>query len=56
MTTQSTEIFSMSTVIFPRTYIIATVSAFIILLFSQIPAIKQAYQLSLATATKDWSE
>ena len=56
MATQDTEIFSMSTVIFPRTYIIAAISAFIILLLSHIPAIKQIYRLSLATVTKDWSE
>ena len=51
-----TDIFSMSNIIMPRTYIIAAVSALVILLISQIPAIRQVYRLSLSTATKTWSE
>lgn len=50
------DIFSMTAVIFPRSYIIACVSALVILLVSQIPAIRQVSRLSLPTATKDWSE
>ena len=56
-TSSSTEdIVSMTLTIFPRTYIIAAISAMVILLISQIPAIRQVQKLSLATATKDWSE
>ena len=51
-----TDIMSMSAVIFPRSYIIAASAALVILLVSQIPAIRQIYRLSLPTATKDWSE
>jgi len=51
-----TDIMSMSAVIFPRSYIIAALAALVILVVSQIPAIRQIYRLSLATATKDWSE
>ena len=51
-----TDIMSMSAVIFPRSYAIAASAALVILLVSQIPAIRQIYQLSLPTATKDWSE
>ena len=51
-----TDIMSMSAVIFPRSYVIAASAALVILLVSQIPAIRQIYRLSLPTATKDWSE
>jgi len=51
-----TDIMSMSAVIFPRSYAIAASAALVILLVSQIPAIRQIYRLSLPTATKDWSE
>jgi len=50
------DIFSMTAVIFPRSYIIACVSALVILLVSQIPAIRQVSRMSLPTTTKDWSE
>lgn len=50
------DIFSMTAIIFPRSYIIACVSALVILLVSQIPAIRQVSRMSLPTATKDWSE
>ncbi len=56
MSMYETDLFSMSAVIFPRSYIIAALSAVLILLVSQIPAIRQIYRLSLPTATKDWSE
>ena len=50
------DIFSMTAIIFPRSYIIACVSALVILLVSQIPAIRHVSRMSLPTATKDWSE
>ena len=56
MSMYETDMFSMSAVIFPRSYIIATLGALVILFVSQIPAIRQIYRLSLPTATKDWSE
>ncbi len=42
--------------LFPRTYIIAVLSAVAIMLLSQIPAIRQVQRLSLSTALKDWYE
>ena len=51
-----TDTIAMSAVIFPRSYIIAASVALLILLVSQIPAIRQIYRMSLSTATKDWSE
>lgn len=42
--------------VFPRTYIIAVLSAVAIMLLSQIPAIRQVQRLSLSTALKDWYE
>jgi len=50
------DIYSMSAMVYPRSYIIACVSALIILFVSQIPAIRQVFRLSLPTVTKDWSE
>jgi putative ABC transport system permease protein len=50
------DLFSMSTVILPRSYIIAALAALIILFISQIPPIRQIYRLRLPTVTKDWSE
>jgi putative ABC transport system permease protein len=51
-----TDIFTMSNLILPRSYIIAAISALVILLLSQVPAIRQVYRLSLSTATKTWAE
>jgi putative ABC transport system permease protein len=56
MATSSEDITSITLTIFPRTYIIAVVSALVILLVSQIPAMRQIQRLSLATAIKDWYE
>ena len=56
MSTSTEDVVSITLTIFPRSYIIATISALVILLISQIPAIRQVSNLSLATATKDWSE
>jgi ABC-type antimicrobial peptide transport system permease subunit len=56
MSTSTEDVVSMTLTIFPRTYIIAVISALVILVISQLPAIRQVTHLSLATATKDWSE
>jgi putative ABC transport system permease protein len=56
MSTFDTDILSMSIIILPRSYIIACVSAFIILLLSQFPALQQISHISLPTVTKDWAE
>jgi putative ABC transport system permease protein len=56
MSTSTEDVVSMSLTIFPRTYIIAVIAALVILIVSQLPAIRQVTHLSLATATKDWSE
>jgi len=37
-------------------YIVAIVASVVVLLVSQVPAIRQVLKLKLATATKDWSE
>jgi putative ABC transport system permease protein len=56
MSTFDTDILSMSIIILPRSYIIACVSAFVILLVSQFPALRQISRISLPTVTKDWAE
>jgi putative ABC transport system permease protein len=56
MATSAEDISSISLTIFPRTYIIAIVSALVILIVSQLPAMRQIQRLSLATAIKDWYE
>jgi ABC-type antimicrobial peptide transport system permease subunit len=56
MSTSTEDLVSFTLTIFPRTYIIAIISALVILLISQLPAIRQVTHLSLATATKDWAE
>jgi len=50
------DIMSMPMVIYPRSYVIAGLSAAIILFVSQIPAIRQVCRMSLPTVTKDWAE
>ncbi len=52
----SEETASMPLVIFPRTYIIAACFALVILIVSQLPALRQVNRLSLSTAIKDWYE
>ncbi|MBN1856466.1 MAG: FtsX-like permease family protein [Dehalococcoidia bacterium] len=47
---------SFSAVIYPRSYVIAAVCSIIIMLLSQMPAIKRMTTMSLPTVTKDWSE
>jgi putative ABC transport system permease protein len=56
MAASETDIFSMNLVIYPRSYIVAALFALIILLVSEMPAIRQVFRLSLSTATKDWAE
>ena len=51
-----TDTIALSSVIFTRSYIIAASVALLILLVSQIPAIRQIYRMILFTAIKDWSE
>jgi putative ABC transport system permease protein len=52
----STEMMSMPAVIYPRSFVIATIGTIIILLVSQLPAIRKVTTMSLPTVTKDWSE
>ncbi len=56
MSTSVEDMFSFKLVIMPRTYWFAAVFAVVILLVSQLPAIRRAAGLSLATATKESSE
>ena len=56
LSTFETDIFSLGSIILPRTYVISVVLALIILFISQAPAIRQVYRLSLSTATKTWAE
>jgi hypothetical protein len=46
----------MPAVIYPRSFVIATIGTIIILLVSQLPAIRKVTTMSLPTVTKDWSE
>lgn len=52
----STEIMSMPAIIYPRSYLIAAACSLVILLLSQLPAIRRVCRMSLPTVTKDWSE
>ena len=54
--TEVEDLFSFNLVILPRTYWFAAIFALVMLLISQLPAIRQVTRLSLATATKEWSE
>jgi ABC-type antimicrobial peptide transport system permease subunit len=56
MSTSAEDIVSMSLVIFPRSYILAIGIALLVLIVSQIPAIRSISRQNLATATKEWSE
>ncbi|MCK4222630.1 MAG: ABC transporter permease, partial [Dehalococcoidia bacterium] len=58
MTTASESVDNMAftAIIYPRSYVIAAVCSVIILLVSQMPAIKRMTTMSLPTVTKDWSE
>ncbi len=52
----SEEAMTMNLVIFPQSYAIAIGLALVMLLLSQIPAIRQVRKMSLTTALKDWYE
>jgi putative ABC transport system permease protein len=56
MTQASTEMISMPAIIYTRSYLIAAASSIVILLISQLPAIRRVTTMSLPTVTKDWSE
>jgi len=47
---------SFTAVIYPRSYVIAAVLSVIIMLLSQMPAIKRLTTMSLPTVTKGWAE
>jgi putative ABC transport system permease protein len=48
--------FNFTAIVYPRSYVIAAVLSVVILLVSQIPAIRRMTKMSLPTVTKDWSE
>lgn len=54
--TETMENMSFEAIIYPRSYILAAVCSIIIVLLSQIPAIRRMTKMSLPTVTKDWSE
>ncbi len=54
--TASMENVSFAAVIYPRSYVIAAVLSIIIMLLSQMPAIKRLTTMSLPTVTKGWAE
>jgi putative ABC transport system permease protein len=56
MSTSAEDIVSINLVIFPRSYAIAIVAALIVLIISQIPAIRSISRQNLATVTKEWNE
>jgi len=50
------DIATLSPITSTTSYIVTVVSALMVMLISQLPAIRQVLRLKLATATKDWSE
>jgi len=48
--------FNFTAIVYPRSYVIAALLSVLILLISQIPAIRRMTRMSLPTVTKDWSE
>ena len=54
--TEGMEGMSFTAIIYPRSYVIAAICSVIIMLLSQMPAIKRMTTMSLPTVTKDWSE
>jgi len=52
----SMENMSFTAVIYPRSYVIAAVLSVVIMLLSQMPAIKRLTTMSLPTVTKGWAE
>ncbi len=53
---ETMEGFNFTAIVYPRSYVIAAVCSLIIMLLSQIPAIRRMTTMSLPTVTKDWSE
>jgi putative ABC transport system permease protein len=53
---QDVEGFAFTTIIYPSSYIIAAACSVLILLISQMPAIRQMQRMSLPTVTKGWAE
>ena len=53
---ETMEGFNFTAIVYPRSYVIAAVCSLIIMLLSQIPAIRRMTRMSLPTVTKDWSE
>ncbi len=51
-----TEGFAFTTVIYPQSYVLAALSSVLIMLISQMPAIRQVTRMSLPTVTKGWEE
>jgi len=50
------DMMSISVVTTNTSYLVAIIASLVVLLISQMPAIRQVLKLKLATATKDWSE
>jgi len=45
-----------TTVIYPRSYVLAAICSVLIMLLSQLPAIRQMTRMSLPTVTKGWAD
>jgi len=56
ISTSQDDIISMTLVIFPRSYLIAGIAALIVVILSQVPAIRTLTSQNLATVTKEWNE
>jgi putative ABC transport system permease protein len=56
MSTSAEDVVSMNLVVFPRSYAIAVIAALIVLIVSQMPAIRSIIRQNLATVTKEWNE
>ena len=52
LTQMSTEQFAMRIFVYPRTYVLVLIAAFLVLLISEIPPIRRILRLDLAEATK----
>ncbi|MFH1639586.1 MAG: FtsX-like permease family protein [Chloroflexota bacterium] len=52
----TSDMMSLSIATSNTTYLVTIISSLVVLLVSQMPAIRQVLRLKLATATKDWSE
>lgn len=52
MKTFESEMFSMRAVMYPQSYLIVVGLVFVVLLLSEIPAIRRVFRLNLAESTK----